>query len=183
MHYTKVMRPDPQTPQSHTSYRSARRAFIAACEKAHVETVSRLHPARAPDGKPLFMDSAAMGPRHAAKAVLVAAYDAPGSEILIALLGSALPPDAQLVLVHALDPAAFAGVRSDPAWPAAMLGAEAAEDLSHTRELAVLPLGRRDETLKPALQARLPRAQITVLPQVSTAAKAWKEIAAFFAAH
>jgi len=177
------MRADPEPPQSQTSYRTARRAFIAACEKAHVETVSRLHPAKGPDGKPLFMDSAAMGPRHAPKAVLVAAYDAPGSEILIALLGNALPPDSQLVLVHALDPAAFAGVKSDPAWPAAMLGAEAVEDLSHARQLAVLPLGRRDEKLKPALQAHLPQAAITVLPQVSTVAKAWKEIAAFFAAH
>jgi hypothetical protein len=133
------------------------------------------------------MDSAALGPRHAAKAVLVAAYDAPGSALLIALLADkfkgALPPDAQLVLVHAPDPAAFAGVESDPAWPAAMLGAEAVEDLSHARRLAVLPLGRRDETLKPALQAHLPQAAITVLPQVSTAARAWREIAAFFAAH
>jgi len=177
------MRGQPETPQSQTSYRTARRAFIAACEKAHVETVARLHPVRAPDGKPLFMDSAAMGPRHAAKAVLVAAYDAPGSEILIALLDDALPPDAQLVLVHALDPAAFAGVESDPAWTAAMLGAEATEDLSHARKLGVLPLGRRDAALKPALQAHLPRAEITALPQASTAAKAWKEITAFFAAH
>jgi hypothetical protein len=177
------MRGDPGSPQSQTSYRTARRAFIAACEKTHVETVARLHPAKGPDGKPLFMDSAARGPRHAAKAVLVAAYDAPGSEILIALLGNTLPPGAQLVLVHAPDPAAFAGVKSDPAWMATMLGAEAVEDLSHARQLAVLPLGRRDEALKPALKARLPLAEITDLPQVSTAAKAWKEIAAFFAAH
>jgi hypothetical protein len=181
------MRADPETPQSQMTYRTARRAFIAACEKAHVETVARLHPARGPDGKPLFMDSAAVGARHAAKAVLLAAYDAPGSAVLIELLAakfkSALPPDAQLVLVHALDPAAFAGIESDPAWTAATLGAEAVEDLSRARQLAVLPLGRRDETLKPALQAHLPRAQVTVLPQVSTAAKAWKEISAFFATH
>ena len=180
------MRSDPESPQSQTGYRTARRAFIAACEKAHVETVARLHPARGPDGKPLFMDSAAVGPRHAARAVLVAAYDAPGSAVLIELLAdkfrNALPTDAQLVLVHAPDPAAFAGVKSDPAWMAAMLGAEAVEDLSHARQLAVLPLGRRDEALKPALTARLPQAQITDLPQASTAAKAWKEIAAFFAA-
>lgn len=165
------------------TYRSARRAFIAACEKAHVETVARLHPGKGPDGKPLFMDSAAIGPRHAAKAVLVAAYDAPGSEILMALLGNAPPPDTQLVLVHALDPAAFAGIQSDPAWSAAALGAEAVEDLSHARQLAVLPLGRRDEKLKPALAVQLPQAAITVLPQVSTAAKAWREITAFFSAH
>ena len=181
------MRADPESPQSQTGYRTARRAFIAACEKAHVETVARLHPSKAPDGKPLFMDSAAVGPRHAAKAVLVAAYDSPGSAALVELLADkfrgALPADAQLVLVHALDPAAFAVVESDPAWPAAMLGAEAVEDLSHARQLAVLPLGRRDEKLKPTLEAHLPRARITVLPQAATATKAWKEIAAFFAAH
>lgn len=181
------MRGQPETPQSQTDYRTARRAFIAACEKAHVETVARLHPARAPDGKPLFMDSAALGPRHAAKAALVAAYDGAGSAVLIELLTGkckgVLPPDTQLVLVHALDPAGFAGVESDPTWTAAMLGAEAVEDLSHARQLAVLPLGRRDETLNPVLKAQLPLAQITVLQQVSTAAKAWKEIAAFFAAH
>jgi hypothetical protein len=180
------MRGQPESPQSQTSYRTARRAFIAACEKAHVETVARLHPARGPDGKPLFMDSAAVGPRHAAKAALVVAYDAPGSALMIELLASkftgALPADTQLVLVHAVDPAAFAGVESDPAWTAAMLGAEAVEDLSHARHLAVLPLGRRDDALKPALKAHLPRAQITDLPQASTATKAWKEIAGFFAA-
>jgi len=182
-----MMRGGPESPQNQSSYRTARRAFIAACEKAHVETVSRLHPARGPDGKPLFMDSAAVGPRHAAKAVLAAAYDAAGSALLIELLADkfrgALPSDAQLVLVHAADPAAFAGVESDSAWTAAMLGAEAVEDLSHARHLAVLPLNGREEALKPALKAHLPRAQIAVLPQVSTAAKAWKEIAAFFAAH
>lgn len=160
-------------------YRAARRAFIAACEKAHVETVARLHPSKGPDGKPLFMDCAAIGPRRAAKAVLVTAYDALGGETLIALLAETLPPDARLVLVHALDPAAFAGVKSDPAWPAAMLGAAATEDLSHVRHLGVLALGRWDETLKAALQAHLPQAQITVLP----AAKPWREIMAFFAAH
>ena len=165
------------------TYRAARRAFIAACEKAHVETVARLHPSKGPDGKPLFMDCAATGPRRAAKAALVAGYDAPGSETLIALLAETLPPDTKLVLVHALDPAAFAGVAGDPAWPAAVLGAVATEDLSHARHLAVMALGRQDETLNAALLAHLPQAQITTLPQVSTAPKAWREIEAFFAAH
>jgi len=165
------------------TYRAARRAFIAACEKAHVETVARLHPSKGLDGKPLFMDCAAIGPRRAAKAALVAGYDAAGSETLIALLAETLPPDTKLVLVHALDPAAFAGVEGDPAWQAAMLGAEATEDLSHTRHLAVMALGRQDEKLKPALEAHLPQTQITVLPQACTVAKTWREITAFFAAH
>ena len=175
------MRSDPGSPQNHLSYRAARRAFIAACEKAHVETVARLHPGKAPDGKPLFMDCAAIGPRRAVKAALVVSYDSPGSETLIALLAETLPPDTRLVLVHALDPAAFAGVEGDPAWPAAMLGAVATEDLSHVRHLAILALGRHDETLKTALQTHLPQAQITVLPQA--AAKLWDGIMAFFAAH
>lgn len=164
------------------TYRAARRAFIAACEAAHAETVARLHPSKGPDGKPLFMDCAAAGPRLAAKAALVVSYDAPGSEMLIALLTETLPPDTKLVLVHALDPAAFAGVEGDPAWPAAMLGAVATEDLSHVRHLAVLTLGQPGE-LKPVLQARLSQTKITVLQPVSTAAQAWREITAFFAAH
>jgi hypothetical protein len=162
-----MMRGDPGSPESQMSYRTARRAFIAACEKAHAETVARLHPAKGPDGKPLFMDSATLGPRRAARAALVIAYDAPGSEILIGLLGSALPQHAKLVLVHALDPAAFAGAQGDPAWTAAMLGAVATEDLSHVRHLAVAPLGRNDETLAPILAAHLPNAAITVLPQIA----------------
>jgi hypothetical protein len=177
------MRGDPESPESQMTYRAARRAFIAACEKAHVETVARLHPAKGPDGKPLFMDCAAVGPRRAGKAVLTAAYDAPGSEMLIALLAQTLPPDAKLVLVHAVDPAAFAGVKGDPAWPAAALGAVSTEDLSRVRHLAVLPLGRRDEALMPVLKTHLPNAVVTALPQGSSAAKAWRDIAAFFAAN
>ena len=176
-----MMRGDPGSPQSQMSYRTARRAFIAACEKAHAETVARLHPGKAADGKPLFMDSATLGPRRATKAALVIAYDAPGSETLIGLLGSVLPPDAKLVLVHALDPAAFAGINSDPAWAAAMLGAVATEDLSHVRQLAVAPLGRNDETLEPILSAQLSNAAITILPQIT--AKNTADIAAFLDAN
>ena len=181
------MRGDPESPQSQMTYRTARRAFIAACEKAHVETVARLHPSKGPDGKPLFMDCAAKGPHHAAKAVLVVAYDAPGSAMMIGLLAdgflAALPPEAKLVLVHALDPAAFAGVKTDPAWPAAMLGAVATEDLSGVRHLAVLALGRRDETLDAVLKAHLPTADMVTLAQTKTAAKTCREIIAFFEAH
>src|SRR6266404_5832582 len=103
-------RPEGQGKEQKT-YRAARRAFIAACEAAHVDTVARLHPAKAPDGKPLFMDCAALGPRRAAKALLAVSYDAAGSGMLIALLREPfLPAEARLVLVHALDPAGFAGV-------------------------------------------------------------------------
>jgi hypothetical protein len=177
------MTTDPESPDSQTAYRTARRAFITACEKAHVETVARLHPSKGADGKPLFMDCAAVGPRRSTKAALVVGYDASGSEVLIALLSQTPPPDTKLVLVHALDPAAFAGVKTDPAWPTTMLGAVAVEDLSHAHHLAVLPLGRDDDAFKPLLQAHLPRTGITVLPQAATASKAWREITAFFAAH
>ena len=163
-------------------YRHARRAFIAACEHAHLDTVARLHPAKSPDGKPLFMDCAALGPRDAAKAVLVVALAEKGSTILTALLqgGLAPPPDARLVLVHALDPAEFAGVAGDPAWPAAMLKAEVTEDLRKVRALAVLPLEEGPD-LKPVLAAQLPEARITALPVAADAGSARDIIAAFFA--
>ena len=176
-----TMRADPESPQSQTSYRAARRAFIAACEKAHAETVARLHPSKGPDGKPLFMDCAAIGLRTAAKAVLAVGYDAAGSDMLIALLAQPVPPDTKLVLIHALDPAAFAEVAGKPDWPAAMLGVVATEELSRARHLAVLPLGRRDDTLQNLLQAQLPQATVTVLPPGASAGQAGRAIEAFFA--
>ena len=177
------MHGDPESPQNPTSYRAARRAFIAACEKARAETVARLHPSPGPDGKPLFMDCATIGPRTAAKVVLAVAYDAPGSTMMIALLSQAFPPDAKLVLVHALDPAAFAEVAGIPDWPATMLGVVATEELSRVRHLAVLPLGRRDETLQSLLQARLPRATVTALPPGASAPSAQADISDFLAVH
>jgi hypothetical protein len=168
------------TAESTNSYRNARRAFIAACEAAHVETVARLHPVRGADGKPLFMDCAAAGPRQAAKAVLAVAHDAAGSDMLIALVREPLLPDARLVLVHAYDPAHFVGIPGDPAWPAAMLGAVATEDLSHVRHIAILPLNRKSQDLEPVLRARVPDAAITVLPPASSLAKAKLAITRFF---
>ena len=168
--------------RSESPYRHARRAFIAACEHVHLDTVARLHPAKSPDGKPLFMDCAAQGARDAAKAVLVVARGASGSAILVALLEGGLtpPPGARLVLVHALDPAEFAGVAGDPAWPAAMLKAEVTEDLRKVRALAVLRLEEGTD-LKPVLAAQLPDAKITALPVAANAGSARDIIAAFFA--
>jgi len=172
-----MMSAEPQSP-----YRAARRAFIAACEAAHVESVARLNPARCADGKPLFMDCAALGPRHAQKAMLLVAQDAAGAGMLTALLRTQarVPPDARLVLVHALDPAAFAGVVGDSGWPSAMLKAVATEDLPKVRDLAVLALDGTGESLVPALQAQLPRAKIRTLPPARDAAEARDAIAAFF---
>src|SRR5215472_8050413 len=103
---------------SETIYRAARRAFIAACEAAHVDSIARLHPAKDKDGKPLFMDSAALGPRLATRAVLMIANDPAGSAILVDVLKTPppLPAETKLVLVHALDPAAFAGLPAVSAW-------------------------------------------------------------------
>src|SRR5260221_8215257 len=119
-----MMRADTESPDQ-KSYRAARRAFIAACEGAHIDTVARLHPARAPDGKPLFMDCAALGPRRAAKAVLVVGYDAAGTGLMTGLLQPALPAAALLVAVAGIHPAPFAGSARGSASPPAPLMAVA----------------------------------------------------------
>src|SRR3954469_22761388 len=167
---------------SQSVYRAARRAFIAACEAAAVDSIARLHPAKDTDGKPLFMDSAALGPRLATRAVLAIASDAPGSALMVGLLkrNPTLPRDTRLVLVHALDPALFAGVAGDPAWPAAMLAAVATEDLARVRTLAVLTLGQPGENLKPVLQARLPDTNISTLPSAGSVTQARDSIESFF---
>jgi hypothetical protein len=171
-----------ESPENQKTYRAARRAFIAACEKAHIDTVARLHPSKGPDGKPLFMDCAALGPRHAARAALVVGYDAAGTDLLVQLLSDLdLPQDARLVLVHAFDPARFAGVAGDAAWPPAMLGAVATEDLSHVRELALLSLAQSGD-FETAIAERLPQAAITVLPPVGDVTKAREAVAGFLAA-
>ena len=174
----------PTRPESpHLTYRAARRAFIAACEKAHIDTVARLHPSKGPDGKPLFMDCAALGPRHAARAVLLVGHDAAGTGLLMQLLGTVTAPkDARLVLVHAFDPARFAGAPGDAAWPHTMLGAVVTEDLSHVGELTVMSLVVDGGNLKTAIQEKLPQAAITILPPVNSAAKLRDMISAFFAA-
>ena len=97
-------------------YRSARRAFIAACQGRGVDVVSRVHPtARGPDGAPLFLDVAAMGPRGAKKALLlvsgthgVEGYFGSGVQTGLMQTGIAPPPGARLVMIHALNPFGFA---------------------------------------------------------------------------
>ena len=155
---------------SGSAYRDARRAFIAACEAAHVDPIARLHPARDAEGKLLFTDSAALGPRLGGRAILGIANDQAGSAIMVALLEKlpALPDDTRLVLVHALDPATFAGVEPDPAWPAAALTAVATEDLSRVKYLHILPLGTGQ---LPPLPSLIPR-QVMVLPPATQAAGA-----------
>src|ERR1700747_1379106 len=61
-------------PEQHfpADYRSGRHNFIAACEHAGVDVIARVHPtAKGRDGKPLFLDTAIIGPRDAKKALLL----------------------------------------------------------------------------------------------------------------
>jgi len=171
------MAPLPESP-----YRIHRRAFIAACEAAGVDVIARVHPARGPDGKPLFMDSAAMGPRHAPRAALLVSRDAAGSTVLTGLVRSGMspPPDARLVLVHALDPAAFAGVPGDEHWPRKMLGAVATEDLSRVKTLAILPLDDAGEVLKSAVAEALPESNINVMPVAAEPDDVRRSLAGFY---
>lgn len=108
----------PSFPEDYfpADYRQARRNFIAACEKAGVDSIARVHPnAKGPDGKPLFIDSAAIGPRHAKTALLLVAgthgvegYFGSGAFHGLLRQGLAPPAGARIVLVHALNPFGFA---------------------------------------------------------------------------
>ncbi len=108
----------PPSPERYfpTDYRQGRKAFITACEKAGIDSIARVHPtAKGPDGKPLFIDSAAMGPRGAKRALLLIAgthgvegYFGSGVETGLLREGLAAPEGARIVLVHALNPFGFA---------------------------------------------------------------------------
>lgn len=139
-------------------YRSCRRAFIAACDAAHVDAIARVQPGKADDGKPLFTDTAAMGDRLATRATLVVGNDAKGSAAQIMLLKKPPPPGDRLVLVHALDPKGFGG-SADPAWAATILKAVATEDLSKVTALAMMDMVGGLEAI---LREAMPKAEITV---------------------
>ena len=152
--------PQNPEPRSHANYRTARKAFIKACDKVHADAISRVHPKLpGPDGKPLFIDSVALGPRRAKKAALVIADGADASEALTALLeaGVAPPEDARLVLVHAFDPFSFAGaIGKDRDWSLAMLRDIATEDLAKVTDLTVLALGTTEGRLAEFLTSQRP---------------------------
>lgn len=100
-----------------SDYRSARAAFIEACEAAGLGVTSRLHPAaQSIDGKSLFLDTAVIGAREAKSALLlisgthgVEGYF--GSGVQTGLLREGLakraPKDGKIVLLHALNPFGF----------------------------------------------------------------------------
>jgi hypothetical protein len=174
-----MMRPDAESP-----YRAHRRAFVAACEAAGIDVIARVHPARGPDGKPLFMDCAAMGPRHATRASLLVSRDAAGSQVQTELVrsGTRPPPDARLVLVHALDPAAFAGVPGDAGWPRKMLGAVATEDLAKVKDLSILALDGAGEALESAVAEALGESNINVMSLGADINETRRALAAFYGA-
>ena len=113
---------------------------------------------------------------------MVIARRAQGAGLMTQLLREGLEPPAgtRVVLVHALEPAAFAGAEVIADWPLAMLGAVATEDLSRVRDLGVLPL---EDGRDPAavLSASLPKARITLLPVAASAPEAESAIKAFLA--
>lgn len=131
-------------------YRTARKAFIAACVKARADAISRAHMGKSgPDGKPMFIDSVALGPRDAKTAVLVIANDMHASVAVTTLLREELmvPEGKRLVVVHALDPFAFMDAPGDRDWSQAMLKAIATEDLSRVTMLTILGFGLPEDEL------------------------------------
>ncbi|MDE1937728.1 MAG: DUF2817 domain-containing protein [Alphaproteobacteria bacterium] len=106
-------------PEGHfpADYRSARIAFIKACTAANLGSIARVHPtAKARDGKPLFLDTATIGPRDAQSALLlisgthgVEGYFGSGVQtgLLREGLASRMPKAAKVVLLHALNPYGF----------------------------------------------------------------------------
>jgi hypothetical protein len=131
-------------------YRAARKAFIAACTKARADAISRAHLGRqGPDGKPMFIDSVALGSRDAKRAVLVIANDMHASIAVSKLLqgGLTVPDGMRLVVVHALDPFAFMNAAGDPDWSCAMLKAIATEDLARVTALTILGFSVTEDEL------------------------------------
>jgi hypothetical protein len=107
-----------RNPEDHfpSDYRSARRAFIAAAEARGIDVIARVNPkAKGPDGAPLFLDVAALGPRGATKALVlvsgthgVEGYFGSGVQTGLLREGIAPPPGARLLMIHALNPFGFA---------------------------------------------------------------------------
>jgi hypothetical protein len=126
-------------------FRGARAGFLAAAAHSDAGVTTRVHPsARGPDGKPLLMDSIALGPRAGDRPQLLRACDLFGAGILTGLLcqniGARLPEGARLVMVHACDPVRFACGRTGDTWPRVALRDLAAEDLRRVTALRLVDL-------------------------------------------
>src|ERR1700744_2586397 len=107
------------SPEDHfpSDYRAARHAFIQAAEAPGLDIPPRVHPtATGPDGKPLFMDVAEIGPRKAKTALLLMSathgaegYFGSGVETGFLRGGKLVPPKgAKIVVLHAVNPYGFA---------------------------------------------------------------------------
>jgi len=105
------------TPEDHfpADYRAGRHAFIEASDGLDVTT--RVHPdATGPDGKPLFMDVAEIGPRKAKTALLLMSgthgaegYFGSGVETGLLREGHLVAPKGtKIVVLHAVNPYGFA---------------------------------------------------------------------------
>ena|SRR5579871_702130 len=100
-----------------TDYRQGRHDFVAACERVGIDVIARVHPSvKGRDGKPLFLDTAIVGPRDAKKALLLisATHGVEGyfgSAVQTGLMREGLaqraPKDTKIVLLHALNPYGF----------------------------------------------------------------------------
>ena len=98
-------------------YRVGRHNFIAACEHAGIDVISRVHPKfSGRDGNPLFLDTAIVGPRDAKNALLLisATHGVEGyfgSAVQTGLMRQGLakraPRGSKIVLLHALNPYGF----------------------------------------------------------------------------
>lgn len=158
-------------PESYfpADYRQARRAFIAACEARGLDAIARVAPGvSGPDGKPLFMDAVAMGPRDADRALLlisgthgVEGYFGAGIQTGLLRQGIAPPEGARLVMVHALNPFGFAWNRRvnednvdlnrnfiDHADPPANPGYDALADAIALRDISEQGFARADAVLE-----------------------------------
>jgi predicted deacylase len=109
-----MVRPAEHFP---SDYRSARAAFIEACEAGGLGVTSRLHPnAQGIDGKSLFLDTTVIGAREAKSALLlisgthgVEGYFGSGLQtgLLREGLAERAPTGGKIVLLHALNPFGF----------------------------------------------------------------------------
>jgi hypothetical protein len=100
-----------------SDYRSGREAFLRACDESGLGVTSRMHPTeKGRDGKPLFLDTAIIGPRDAKAALLlisgthgVEGYFGSGAQTGLLRKGLARRAlkNAKIVLLHALNPFGF----------------------------------------------------------------------------
>lgn len=104
------------------AYAEARRAFLAAAERAEARAESHRHPQRGPEGEELAVDVATLGVDTVPAALLIVsgthgiegfAGSALQSALLDRIVGSAdaSPDGVRLVFVHALNPHGFAWQR------------------------------------------------------------------------